>query len=687
MNNFLFYSNKLLPRVLFRILPITIIVFMMIGYFAINIINNTILNAHQSRLDKIAAQSSSIVALRFQSILDTASDLAANDLIINSIIDAEQRDQYIPTLFQSIRVLGSAEVHVTLADYRGRKIASNKNAVDHKDEPWVDVVMQGEKVVQIDANGMFVAVPVLIRGLPEGIIVIEYDALQLDGLLSFPIQADAYTVGTSDGKIIYSSNADFAKVTNIDHDHTDGEAWVHSEVAVLGFEKLKLYAGDIRSSVLAPVERQKFVLFMVFLASVISVAAGIVATGVITVKPVTKFIDGVKQVSTSTDLTFRMQSNDIYEFNQLATGFNTMLSNLESTTSSRDYVDSILNSMNEFMLVISQDGTVISGNLAIANFLRCDVDELVGLDVKSLFSQNWEELVILPSAENSNIESVLTNSFGRKIPVLISASMLGAGSENLNELIFVFSDITEQLAAKAELDRSVVELRRSNSDLEQFAYVASHDLKAPLKAIDNLAAWIEEDSAEHMSAQSQSDMKTLRERINRLDALLAGLLQYAKTGKSKMPVVQIDTHDLVEGVAELLSPVPAMKINVSKSMPNIPTHRVPLEQIFQNLISNAIRHHDKESGVIEVGGRDFGPFVEFFVTDDGPGISPQYHEKIFQMFQTLKRRDEVESSGIGLAVVQKLVDAYGGYARVESVVGQRGTTFKFSWPKQKIHEE
>jgi signal transduction histidine kinase len=687
MNNFLFYSNKLLPRVLFRILPITIIVFMMIGYFAINIINNTILNAHQSRLDKIAAQSSSIVALRFQSILDTASDLAANDLIINSIIDAEQRDQYIPTLFQSIRVLGSAEVHVTLADYRGRKIASNKNAVDHKDEPWVDVVMQGEKVVQIDANGMFVAVPVLIRGLPEGIIVIEYDALQLDGLLSFPIQADAYTVGTSDGKIIYSSNADFAKVTNIDHDHTDGEAWVHSEVAVLGFEKLKLYAGDIRSSVLAPVERQKFVLFMVFLASVISVAAGIVATGVITVKPVTKFIDGVKQVSTSTDLTFRMQSNDIYEFNQLATGFNTMLSNLESTTSSRDYVDSILNSMNEFMLVISQDGTVISGNLAIANFLRCDVDELVGLDVKSLFSQNWEELVILPSAENSNIESVLTNSFGRKIPVLIFASMLGAGSENLNELIFVFSDITEQLAAKAELDRSVVELRRSNSDLEQFAYVASHDLKAPLKAIDNLAAWIEEDSAEHMSAQSQSDMKTLRERINRLDALLAGLLQYAKTGKSKMPVVQIDTHDLVEGVAELLSPVPAMKINVSKSMPNIPTHRVPLEQIFQNLISNAIRHHDKESGVIEVGGRDFGPFVEFFVTDDGPGISPQYHEKIFQMFQTLKRRDEVESSGIGLAVVQKLVDAYGGYARVESVVGQRGTTFKFSWPKQKIHEE
>jgi signal transduction histidine kinase len=660
---------------------------MMIGYFAINIINNTILNAHQSRLDKIAAQSSSIVALRFQSILDTASDLAANDLIINSIIDAEQRDQYIPTLFQSIRVLGSAEVHVTLADYRGRKIASNKNAVDHKDEPWVDVVMQGEKVVQIDANGMFVAVPVLIRGLPEGIIVIEYDALQLDGLLSFPIQADAYTVGTSDGKIIYSSNADFAKVTNIDHDHTDGEAWVHSEVAVLGFEKLKLYAGDIRSSVLAPVERQKFVLFMVFLASVISVAAGIVATGVITVKPVTKFIDGVKQVSTSTDLTFRMQSNDIYEFNQLATGFNTMLSNLESTTSSCDYVDSILNSMNEFMLVISQDGTVISGNLAIANFLRCDVDELVGLDVKSLFSQNWEELVILPSAENSNIESVLTNSFGRKIPVLIFASMLGAGSENLNELIFVFSDITEQLAAKAELDRSVVELRRSNSDLEQFAYVASHDLKAPLKAIDNLAAWIEEDSAEHMSAQSQSDMKTLRERINRLDALLAGLLQYAKTGKSKMPVVQIDTHDLVEGVAELLSPVPAMKINVSKSMPNIPTHRVPLEQIFQNLISNAIRHHDKESGVIEVGGRDFGPFVEFFVTDDGPGISPQYHEKIFQMFQTLKRRDEVESSGIGLAVVQKLVDAYGGYARVESVVGQRGTTFKFSWPKQKIHEE
>lgn len=682
MSNFLFNSSSLLPRVLFRILPITIIVLMLIGYFAINIINQTILIAHQSRLDQIAVQSASVVALRFQSILDTASDLAANDLIINSVIDTEQRDQYIPTLFQSIRVLGSSEVHVTLTDYRGRRIASNSEVIDHKDEPWVDTVMQGEKVVQIDANGMFVAMPVLIRGFAEGSIVIEYNAEELDGLLKFPVQADAYFIEAVDDKVIYLSNDEFGSLNITDHEHSDDEDWVHSKASVLGFENLTLYAGDIRSKVLAPVERQKFVLFMVFLASVMSVTAGIVATGVMTVKPVTNFIDGVKRVSSSTDLAFRMPPDDIHEFNQLSTSFNTMLSHLESTTSSRDYVDSILNSMNEFMLVISQDGIVMSGNLAIANFLMCDVDDLVGLDAKPLFSQNWEKLVTLPSSDITIIESTLTNSMDRKIPVLISATMLGEGRENLDELIFVFSDITDQLAAKAELDKSVTELRRSNSDLEQFAYVASHDLKAPLKAIDNLAAWIEEDSAEHMSQQSQSDMKTLRNRVNRLDALLGGLLQYAKTGKSEVPFVLIDTNQLVEGVAELLSPVPTMEIKVSETMPIIPTHRVPLEQIFQNLISNAIRHHDKESGTIEVGGRDFGSFVEFYVTDDGPGISPQYHEKIFQMFQTLKRRDEVESSGIGLAVVKKLVDAYGGYVRVESIVGQRGTTFKFSWLKR-----
>lgn len=682
MSNFLFNSSSLLPRVLFRILPITIIVLMLIGYFAINIINQTILIAHQSRLDQIAVQSASVVALRFQSILDTASDLAANDLIINSVIDTEQRDQYIPTLFQSIRVLGSSEVHVTLTDYRGRRIASNSEVIDHKDEPWVDTVMQGEKVVQIDANGMFVAMPVLIRGFAEGSIVIEYKAEELDGLLKFPVQADAYFIEAVDDKIIYSSNDEFGSLNITDHEHSDDEDWVHSKASVLGFENLTLYAGDIRSKVLAPVERQKFVLFMVFLASVMSVTAGIVATGVMTVKPVTNFIDGVKRVSSSTDLAFRMPPDDIHEFNQLSTSFNTMLSHLESTTSSRDYVDSILNSMNEFMLVISHDGIVMSGNLAIANFLMCDVDDLVGLDAKPLFSQNWEKLVALPSSDITIIESTLTNLMDRKIPVLISATMLGEGRENLDELIFVFSDITDQLAAKAELDKSVTELRRSNSDLEQFAYVASHDLKAPLKAIDNLAAWIEEDSAEHMSQQSQSDMKTLRNRVNRLDALLGGLLQYAKTGKSEVPFVLIDTNQLVEGVAELLSPVPTMEIKVSETMPIIPTHRVPLEQIFQNLISNAIRHHDKKSGTIEVGGRDFGSFVEFYVTDDGPGISPQYHEKIFQMFQTLKRRDEVESSGIGLAVVKKLVDAYGGYVRVESIVGQRGTTFKFSWLKR-----
>lgn len=581
MSNFLFNSSSLLPRVLFRILPITIIVLMLIGYFTINIINQTILIAHQSRLDQIAVQSASVVTLRFQSILDTASDLAANDLIINSVIDTEQRDQYIPTLFQSIRVLGSSEVHVTLTDYRGRRIASNSEVIDHKDEPWVDTVMQGEKVVQIDDNGMFVAMPVLIRGFAEGSIVIEYNAEELNGLLKFPVQADAYFIEAVDDKVIYLSNDEFGSLDITDHEHSDDEDWVHSKASILGFENLTLYAGDIRSKVLAPVERQKFVLFMVFLASVMSVTAGIVATGVMTVKPVTDFIDGVKRVSSSTDLAFRVPPDDIHEFNQLSTSFNTMLSHLESTTSSRDYVDSILNSMNEFMLVISQDGIVMSGNLAIANFLMCDVDDLVGLDAKPLFSQNWEKLVALPSSDITIIESTLTNLMDRNIPVLISATMLGEGRENLDELIFVFSDITDQLAAKAELDKSVTELRRSNSDLEQFAYVASHDLKALLKAIDNLAAWIEEDSAEHMSQQSQSDMKTLRNRVNRLDALLGGLLQYAKTGKSEVPVVLIDTNQLVEGVAELLSPVPTMEIKVSETMPIIPTHRVPLEQIFR----------------------------------------------------------------------------------------------------------
>ena len=235
--------------------------------------------------------------------------------------------------------------------------------------------------------------------------------------------------------------------------------------------------------------------------------------------------------------------------------------------------------------------------------------------------------------------------------------------------------------ANDDLNSVNLKLERANADLEQFAYVASHDLKAPLRAIGKLVEWIEEDLATHMSDVSCEHMRVLRGRIGRLEALLDGLLLFARTGRDETAVEWVDTQSLVREVVELLSPPDSIRIIVTDDLPSLTTARAPLQQVFQNLIGNALKHHDRDNGVIEVAGRDRGSYIEFSVADDGPGISENYHARIFQIFQTLKRRDEVEGSGIGLAVVDKLVRSFGGNIALKSKTGERGSTFLFTWEK------
>jgi len=224
------------------------------------------------------------------------------------------------------------------------------------------------------------------------------------------------------------------------------------------------------------------------------------------------------------------------------------------------------------------------------------------------------------------------------------------------------------------------ELERSNRELDQFAYVASHDLKAPLRAIMNLANWVLEDAGPLLPVPSQEHLAKLRGRALRMERLLDDLLAYSRIGRRDGGIEEVQVVVLIQDVIELLTPPPGFRVVVQAGMPTLYTSRTPLELVFRNLIGNAIKHHHQpEVGEVCISAENVGDFIRFCVRDNGPGIEPRYHNRIFEIFQTLYPRDEVEGSGIGLAIVKKTVEVRGGAVTVQSTEGN-GAQFCFTWP-------
>lgn len=251
--------------------------------------------------------------------------------------------------------------------------------------------------------------------------------------------------------------------------------------------------------------------------------------------------------------------------------------------------------------------------------------------------------------------------------------------------VLITRDETERLKAEQEREALLNEISRSNRELDQFAYVASHDLKAPLRGIANLAQWIEEDLGGNVPDGVAEQLRLLRGRVGRMESLIDGILLYSRAGRTAATQEAVDVAVLLRETVELLSPPAGVEVRIEPPLPRFTTDRVALQQVFMNLIGNAIKHAaprpaDGQGARVVVRGRDAGALWAFSVSDNGPGIAPAYHERIWGLFQTLEARDKVEGTGIGLSIVRKAVEAHGGRAWVESTEGQ-GATFCFTWPK------
>jgi len=241
-------------------------------------------------------------------------------------------------------------------------------------------------------------------------------------------------------------------------------------------------------------------------------------------------------------------------------------------------------------------------------------------------------------------------------------------------------EVIDRKQAEARQAELLKQLRKTNNELKDFAYVVSHDLKAPLRGVKVLVDWILSDYSDKFDEEGKEQIQLLIGRVNRMHNLIDGILQYSRIGRVSEDTVEVDLKEFIPDLIDTIAPPDHVNIAVENELPSLWGEPTRIGQVFQNLLSNAVKYMDKPEGRIRVGCVEDGDYWRFSVSDNGPGIPEQYHEQIFKLFQTLAPHDGYESTGIGLTLVKKIVEMYGGRVWLTSEVG-RGTTFWFTYPK------
>ena len=306
--------------------------------------------------------------------------------------------------------------------------------------------------------------------------------------------------------------------------------------------------------------------------------------------------------------------------------------------------------------------------------------------------------------EQANMTEFFAKEFGRKILNTISIGNTWKGEirhfakdgshywENrtivpfLNEknkpyqYVSISTDITDRKNAEENLTSALVNLEKMNKELDEYAHVVSHDLKSPLRAIYNLSEWIAEDMPTLPDAV-KANFNLLRERVSRMENLINGVLEYSRIGRMEIEKESIDIQLMLQQIIDIVVPKSGFEIAIDATFPVINAERILLQQVFTNLINNAVKYNNKAIGKIACLYEELTDFHQFSIQDNGPGIAPEYHQKVFKVFQTIEARDVKESTGVGLSIVKKIIEEKGGTIHINSEENL-GCTFIFTFPKE-----
>jgi len=489
-------------------------------------------------------------------------------------------------------------------------------------------------------------------------------------------------------------------VTN--HAHLDMPNWA----VVVELPILEAYKTVITALVIS--------VLILLLSFAMAIVAGIYLSRRIT-KPIVSLRDAAIKIGEGKlDTQIEIKTND--EIGDLASAFNQMSQDLQKTTTSIDnlnqeiaqrkkveeylckaeekYRTQFEGALDAIFIADAETGIITNCNPAGTRLVDREKSELIGHHQQILHPQELIEggfsksfMEHLKEKQGQTLETQVVTKNGEIRDVAIKANLLEIRGRTL--LQGIFRDITERKKAEQALEKlnkdlesANKELGRSNKELNDFAYIVSHDLKAPLRGINTLTKWISTDYADKLDKDGKEQIDLLLGRVERMQNLIDGILQYSRVGRVKEEKTQVNLTEIMPSIIDMVAPPENISITIENELPVIECEVTRITQVFQNLLSNAIKYMDKPQGQVRIGCIEENGCWKFSVADNGPGIEEKYFDKIFKIFQTLSPRDEVESTGVGLTVVKKIIEMYGGRIWVESKPGE-GSTFLFTLPKQK----
>lgn len=352
----------------------------------------------------------------------------------------------------------------------------------------------------------------------------------------------------------------------------------------------------------------------------------------------------------------------------------------------RQKYSSIIAHMNLGLVEVDQNENILMVNQSFCSMLALDQEELIGRPIWDIVKLDEENQLIVDQMNNKRKER---NSDSYEISVKLlngqTKTWFISGAPNYNEegqfigSIGVLLDISDQKELEAQKEELLEELEASNKGLQEYAHIVSHDLKSPLRSLSALANWLYEDYIDKLDEGGQYNLKMIQEKIEGMDKLIDGILKYSTVTSDTLDQSVIDVNEVINEIDEIIYKPEHVRIEMVKELPNIQADRTKIHQLFQNFLSNAVVNIDKEEGVVKIDFEETPTHWQFSVQDNGVGIPPEYHEKIFKIFQSIGNNER--STGIGLSIVKKIIDRYEGQVWLESEI-EKGTTFFFTLKKE-----